>query len=226
MSHELRTPLNAIIGFSEMMEGQLLGPIGNEKYLDYVKNIRESGGHLLDLISDILDMSKIEAGKYELDLEEIQLAKVSQTAINMVESRANEKSIKLTISEGFSDDAFIVGDRRACLQIMLNLLSNAVKFTRKGGHVDMACAQNDKSITVTIKDNGIGIPANKLASITTPFEQVSSHFTRDHEGSGLGLAITKELIEMHGGHLKIESEVDQGTTVTVKLPNRAKQIQK
>ena len=218
MSHELRTPLNAIIGFSEMMERQLLGPLGNEKYVDYIGGIRESGEHLLDLISDILDMSKIEAGKYELMLEELNIYKVMQLAVHMMEGRAVESGVKITTNAPADETLTVIADRRALLQILLNLLSNAVKFSKDNGEISVTCQSNNNGIILTITDNGIGIPANKLATITNPFEQVSSSYSRDHEGSGLGLAITKELAELHGGNLKIESKIELGTSVSVMLP--------
>ena len=220
MSHELRTPLNAIIGFSEMMQRQLLGPIGSERYLDYIGGIRESGEHLLDLISDILDMSKIEAGKYELDLEEINVAKVIRLAVHMMEGRATEAKIQVGLDIA-DEDQLIVADRRAVMQILLNLLSNAVKFTEPGGTVDIDCRTTGETVTIRVRDTGIGIPAMQLKNITRPFEQAASHYTRKHEGTGLGLAITKELIELHGGTLDIESTVGVGTTVTVNLPHNA-----
>lgn len=220
MSHELRTPLNAIIGFSEMMQRQLLGPIGTEKYLDYITGIRESGEHLLDLISDILDMSRIEAGKYELDLEELNAAKVIRLAVHMMEGRAQDARIKITM-EIANEDLQIVCDRRAFMQILLNLLSNAVKFTEPGGDVRVECTERAGHIVVRVRDTGIGIPANKIACITNPFEQAANHYTRGHEGSGLGLAITKELVELHGGALHIESTVGVGTCVTIRLPYNA-----
>ena len=223
MSHELRTPLNAIIGFSEMVERQLLGPIGTEKYLEYISGIRESGEHLLDLISDILDMSKIEAGKYELALEEISVAKVLQLSMHMMEGRAHESGVKMSFEQSFSEDLKIVTDRRAVLQIMLNLLSNAVKFTPEGGNITISALERDNYLSVKVIDTGIGIPAHKLASVTKPFEQVSSSYARDHEGSGLGLAISKELAEMQGGTLFIESTVGEGTTITLRLPYDAHQ---
>ncbi|MCE7887508.1 MAG: PAS domain S-box protein [Alphaproteobacteria bacterium PRO2] len=221
MSHELRTPLNAIIGFSEMMHRQLLGPIGTEKYLEYIQGIRESGEHLLDLISDILDMSKIEAGKYELGFEEVNVAKTVRLAAHMMESRASDAAVRIDLEKLGDENTLIIADRRAVLQVVLNILSNAVKFTPKGGHVSIECAERKESVTLKITDTGIGIPAHKLASITNPFEQVSSHYTRDHEGTGLGLAITKELVEMHGGALLIDSKVGAGTSVTVRLPRDA-----
>ena len=218
MSHELRTPLNAIIGFSEMMQRQLLGPIGTPKYIEYIQGIRESGEHLLDLISDILDMSKIEAGKYVLALEEVNIAKILRMAAHMMEGKAMDSGIALIADQLPKDGPMVRADRRAVLQIMLNLLSNAVKFSRTGGQVHVECDAARGWITLRVKDNGIGIPANKLQTITMPFEQGSSSYSRDHEGTGLGLAITKELMELHGGSLKIESQVGKGTTVTLRMP--------
>lgn len=225
MSHELRTPLNAIIGFSEMIQQQLLGPIGNDRYLDYIKGINESGQHLLDLITDILDMSKIEAGKYELSLEDVNVAKVIRLAVHMVESRASEKSIKLSIN--IPDETIrIVADRRAVMQMTLNLLSNAVKFTGTQGRVDVDCIQKDGFISLRVKDNGIGIPAHKLPTITNPFEQAENQYSRSHEGSGLGLSITKELAELHGGSIHLESTVNVGTSVIIRLPVDASKTRK
>lgn len=220
MSHELRTPLNAIIGFSEMIQNQLLGPIGTERYLEYIGGIRESGEHLLDLISDILDMSKIEAGKYDLDLERFSIAKVIRMAVHMMEGRAVDASIKMIVLID-DEDVQVVADRRAVMQIMLNLLSNAVKFSPDGGDITITCKKTGEHIDIAVADNGMGIPAHKLQAIMKPFEQVSSEYTRDHEGSGLGLAITKELVEMHGGKIALESEIDKGTTVSIRLPLQA-----
>ena len=218
MSHELRTPLNAIIGFSEMMQRQLLGPIGTEKYLDYIGNIRESGEHLLDLITDILDMSKIEAGKYELDLENFNLLKVLRLSCHMIEGRALDAQVKIICDIREDETAEINGDRRAVMQILLNLLSNAVKFTEPGGEVRSEYVMADDHVTISVSDTGIGIPASKLRYVTEPFEQAANHFTRNHEGTGLGLAITKELVELHGGQMVIESTVGVGTIVTCRLP--------
>ncbi len=217
MSHELRTPLNAVIGFSEMMERQLLGPIGNDKYLDYISGIRKSGEHLLSLISDILDMSKIEAGKYELSLEEFNLTKTARLAVHMVEGRAMNDNVKIIV-QAVSEKIDIVADRRAVMQIILNLLSNAVKFSHKNNAVTLTIENRKDFAFITVQDNGIGIPANKLACITEPFEQVENHYSREYEGTGLGLSITKELTEIHGGEINIESAVDVGTTVLIKLP--------
>ena len=219
MSHELRTPLNAIIGFSEMMQRQLLGPIGTERYLEYIDGIRQSGEHLLDLISDILDMSKIEAGKYNLDLEDVNIAKITRLAISMVEGRAAEACVELGAND-FGDDLRIMADRRAVLQILLNLLSNSIKFTEPGGSIRVTLMDEGENIKLQVTDTGIGIPAHMLSTITNPFEQAANHYTRSHEGSGLGLAITKELCLMHHGHLGITSEVGKGTCVTITLPKK------
>ncbi|HNQ91896.1 MAG TPA: PAS domain-containing protein [Alphaproteobacteria bacterium] len=224
MSHELRTPLNAIIGFSEMIERQMLGPIGTEKYLDYIAGIRESGTHLLDLISDILDMSKIEAGKYTLDLEDFNLYKVVRLAVHMIEGRALDAQVKVISSVEEGCDLAMTGDRRAIMQMILNLLSNAVKFTDAGGEVRVDCKQDHENdmIAITVSDTGIGIPASKLRYVTKPFEQAANQYNRNHEGSGLGLAITKELTELHGGTLSIKSTVGVGTSVTLHMPLKAK----
>lgn len=220
MSHELRTPLNAIIGFSEMMQRQLLGPLGNPRYIDYIGGIRESGEHLLSLINDILDMSKIEVGKYELQAEELNIGKIIRLAIHMMEGRAHESGVRL-ISNDIADDIQIVADRRAIMQILLNLLSNAVKFTRSNGTVEVKCHRDLMNVTIQVMDSGIGIPRDKIETVMLPFEQVDSELTRHHEGSGLGLAITKDLVELHGGTIEIDSELNVGTTVTVSLPESA-----
>lgn len=218
MSHELRTPLNAVIGFSEMIESQMLGPIFNEKYLEYATSIKDSGKHLLDLISDILDMSKIEAGKHTLELEEINIRDIIDRAIHMINGRAAEQGISLRTPEASDSDINIIGDRRALTQILLNLLSNAVKFTPAHGSVWIECYKKDTYVAIKVCDTGIGIPPNKLASVLRPFEQASSQYTRDHEGTGLGLSITKKLIELHKGSINIDSSVGVGTTVSVRLP--------
>ncbi|MBL1148445.1 MAG: PAS domain S-box protein [Pseudomonadota bacterium] len=217
MSHELRTPLNAIIGFSQMMQQQLLGPLGNERYVEYISGIRESGEHLLNLINDILDMSKIEVGKYELEIEDFNLSKLVQLAVHMIETRAHEGNIRL-IADQVPENITIRADRRAIMQIMLNLMSNAVKFTANDGEVEISCKQGEQLVVITVRDTGYGIPEDKINLVTLPFEQVKSAMTRDHEGSGLGLAITKELVEMHSGTLTIKSKVGEGTSVTVLLP--------
>jgi signal transduction histidine kinase len=225
MSHELRTPLNAIIGFSEMMNAELLGPLGNKRYVDYAGSINESGRYLLDLINDILDMSKIEAGKYELVPEPVNVAKAIRLACHMVENSVQEKNLNLRFTT-HNETAVIEADRRAFMQIMLNLLSNAVKFTDEGGSVLIDITDHSEHrIMISVADTGIGIPADKLNRIGQPFEQVSSAMARGHNGTGLGLAITKKLVEMHDGELKIASIFGQGTTVSVTLPAMINQKQ-
>ena len=205
-----------------MMNKQMLGPIGNDKYLEYSESIKDSGEHLLALITDILDMSKIEAGKYELDLEKIQLGDVINTAVRMIESRALDGKIKLN-NQIKGKEPIIIADRRAVMQILLNILSNAVKFTKEQGEINISIEEFENHISIKITDNGIGIPANKLSAVLRPFEQVSTEFTRNHEGSGLGLAITKELAELHGGMISLDSTVGEGTVASIRLPKDASQ---
>ncbi|MCI5060907.1 MAG: ATP-binding protein [Alphaproteobacteria bacterium] len=223
MSHELRTPLNAIIGFSEMMKQQLLGPIGTEKYLEYIDGILESGEHLLDLISDILDMSKIEAGKYELSVEKFNLSKIVRLAVHMMEGRAIDAHLKLHI-DLCDEDCQIVADRRAVMQVILNILSNAIKFSKEAGTISITLTKNDGHYQLDIEDQGIGIPSDKIEDITKPFEQAENDYTREYEGSGLGLAITKELVELHGGKLSIHSQLGMGTVVSITLPDQLPSI--
>ena len=165
-------------------------------------------------------MSKMEAGKYELDFEELNAGKVIRLAVHMIEGKAQDARIRMSV-EIEKDDMQIVGDRRALMQILLNLLSNAVKFTPGNGSVRVSCLARPDNFIIRVEDTGVGIPANKLSNIARPFEQVANHYTREHEGSGLGLAITKELAELHGGALFIESAVNVGTIVSVRLPYNA-----
>jgi two-component system cell cycle sensor histidine kinase PleC len=217
MSHEHRTPLNAIIGFSDMMTREMLGPMGNAKYTEYAGSIYDSGNHLLALITDILDMSKIEAGKYELDLNDVDIIECVNSVMRMIEARATEQSIKI-ISNIDIETLVIQADRRAVMQILINILSNAVKFTPNGGSINLYVDEFESHISIKVKDTGIGIPANKLSAVLKPFEQVSTAFTRNHEGSGLGLAITKELAELHGGSILLESKEGEGTCALIRLP--------
>jgi two-component system cell cycle sensor histidine kinase PleC len=216
MSHELRTPLNAIIGFSEVMESGLFGPLGDTKYFEYCRDIRESGRYLLDVINDILDMSKIEAGRTTLALETIELDSFLSEAMRMVAARAAEKH--LTIKEEIQPSLALRADRRTVKQIVLNLLSNAVKFTPDGGSITVRARAAGGSVTIAIEDSGIGIPKESLKNLGKPFEQVESQFTKRHRGSGLGLAIAKSLTELHGGAMRIRSTLGVGTIVLVRLP--------
>jgi two-component system cell cycle sensor histidine kinase PleC len=216
MSHELRTPLNAIIGFSEIMESAMFGPLGAEKYSEYSRDIRQSGQYLLDVINDILDMSKIEAGRIQLDVEPVELDAVLADCIKVVSGRAHDKKLKLK-SEIAADIRF-KADLRSVKQIALNLLSNAVKFTPERGTVKVRGRVRGGEVTIAIEDTGIGIPKDALRKLGRPFEQVESQLTKKHQGSGLGLAIAKSLVELHGGRMRIRSNVGKGTTVLVRLP--------
>ena len=220
MSHELRTPLNAIIGFSEIMEAAMFGPLGAEKYNEYSRDIRESGEYLLDVINDILDMSKIEAGGIRLAPEQIDLDSVLADCLRVVWQRANEKH--LTLQSRVDPAIGLKADRRSLKQIALNLLSNAVKFTPDGGAVTVRGRVRAGNVTIAIEDSGIGIPRNALHKLGRPFEQVESQLTKRHQGSGLGLAIAKSLTELHGGAMRIHSRLGKGTTVVVRLPLEAK----
>jgi len=220
MSHELRTPLNAIIGFSEIMEAAMFGPLGAEKYNEYSRDIRESGEYLLDVINDILDMSKIEAGGIRLAPEQIDLDSVLADCLRVVWQRANEK--RLTLQSRVDPAIDLKADRRALKQIALNLLSNAVKFTPDGGAVTVRGHVRAGKVTIAIEDSGIGIPKDALHKLGRPFEQVESQLTKRHQGSGLGLAIAKSLTELHGGAMRINSKLGKGTMVVVRLPVEAK----
>ncbi len=216
MSHELRTPLNAIIGFSEIMESNMFGPLGAEKYHEYCKDIRSSGEYLLDVINDILDMSKIEAGRIRLDFEDLELDQLLSEAMRVVAARAGEKH--LALNARISSNLRLRADRRALKQIALNLLSNAVKFTPAGGRVTVRGRAADGCIILGIADSGIGIAKDALTRLGRPFEQVESQLTKSHQGSGLGLAISKSLVELHGGRMRIRSSLGKGTLVVVRLP--------
>ncbi|MGB6891118.1 MAG: ATP-binding protein [Xanthobacteraceae bacterium] len=220
MSHELRTPLNAIIGFSEIMESGMFGPLGAEKYTEYSRDIRESGEYLLDVINDVLDMSKIEAGGIRLTPEVVALEPVLADCLRVVSTRAGEKRLKLDAK--VDSDIELNADRRSLKQIALNLLSNAVKFTPDGGAVTVRGRRRGGKVTIVIADNGIGIPKDALRKLGRPFEQVESQLTKRHQGSGLGLAIAKSLVELHGGIMRIRSKLGQGTMVVVRLPLHTK----
>jgi two-component system, cell cycle sensor histidine kinase PleC len=216
MSHELRTPLNAIIGFSEIMESGMFGPLGADRYIEYSRDIRESGEYLLDVINDILDMSKIEAGGIRLSPETVDLDSLLADCIRVVSTRAGEK--RLAVKAKVEPGIHLKADRRALKQITLNLLSNAVKFTPDGGIVTVQGHLRAGAVIIGIKDNGIGIPRQALQKLGRPFEQVESQLTKRHQGSGLGLAIAKSLVELHGGTMRIGSRLGRGTLVVVRLP--------
>jgi two-component system cell cycle sensor histidine kinase PleC len=216
MSHELRTPLNAIIGFSEIMESGMFGPLGAEKYQEYCTDIRSSGQYLLDVINDILDMAKIEAGRIRLEFEDLELDALLNEAMRVVSARAQEK--QLVLIDKIAPELRLRADRRALKQIALNLLSNAVKFTPAGGRVTLRGRATDECVVLAVADSGIGIAEDALARLGRPFEQVESQLTKSHQGSGLGLAIAKSLVELHGGRMRIRSTLGRGTLVLVRLP--------
>jgi two-component system cell cycle sensor histidine kinase PleC len=218
MSHELRTPLNAIIGFSEIMESSMFGPLGSDKYGEYCRDIHQSGQYLLEVINDILDMSKIEAGRIRLDAEQIELEPFLNDAMRVVSGRANDKRVKLTARLGRG--IRLTADHRLLKQIVLNLLSNAVKFTPEGGRVTIRARATSGWVSISIADTGIGIPEEALARLGRPFEQVESQLTKSHQGSGLGLAIAKSLTELHHGAMRIRSTPGIGTMVLLRLPIR------
>jgi two-component system, cell cycle sensor histidine kinase PleC len=216
MSHELRTPLNAIIGFSEIMESGMFGTLGSEKYQEYCHDILTSGHYLLEVINDILDMSKIEAGRMRLDMEPLDLSRTLAESMRVVSGRAEDKNLVLDAEvEGAIP---VVADRRAIKQIIVNLLSNAVKFTPDGGKVVVRCRLLDDSIRLMIADTGIGIAPQSLQRLGRPFEQVESQLTKTYHGSGLGLAIAKSLTNLHGGSMRLRSKIGTGTVVCVSLP--------
>ncbi|MGV8840097.1 MAG: ATP-binding protein [Bauldia sp.] len=217
ISHELRTPLNAIIGFSEIMQSGLFGPLGSEKYGEYCRDIHESGTYLLGVINDILDMSRIEAGRVPLAFEPLAVDRIVEESIRVVSGQANRQNLNLKseIEAGLR----IEGDRRSIKQILLNLLSNAVKFTPDGGCITVRARRiGVDAMRISIEDTGIGIPKAAIGKLGTPFEQVQNQFTKSHKGSGLGLAITRSLAELHGGSLQIRSREGKGTVVSVRLP--------
>jgi two-component system cell cycle sensor histidine kinase PleC len=219
MSHELRTPLNAINGFSEMMTTEMFGPLGDRRYKEYAKDILSSGQHLLALINDILDMSKIEAGKMSLRHEPLDLQDVVDDTLRLIRGRAEEAGLVLAVDVPGSLPT-VEADYRALKQVLLNLMSNAVKFTPRGGQVSISAEAVDggRKIMISVADTGIGIEKDDLARLARPFEQVESQHAKTTQGTGLGLALTKSLVEMHGGAFVMESQPGVGTTVRVLLP--------
>ncbi|MEY4251080.1 MAG: hypothetical protein RJA87_2713 [Pseudomonadota bacterium] len=226
MSHELRTPLNAINGFSEILAGEMFGPLGDRRYKEYSQDILSSGQHLLALINDILDMSKIEAGKMSLKREPIHIEDVVEDAIRLMRNRA--EAVGLTLSVKLSDLPEADADYRAIKQVLLNLLSNAIKFTPRGGKVAVSATVIEQSsfsgvpseqrVRISVSDTGIGIAKDDLLRLAQPFEQIESQLSKSQPGTGLGLALTKSLVELHDGVLTMDSQPGQGTTVSFTLP--------
>jgi cell cycle sensor histidine kinase DivJ len=217
MSHELRTPLNAIIGFSEILENQVIPNLDLARQREYANLIHASGQHLLDVVNGILDMSKIESGTFEIMVETIDIVPLVRSCCQMMQTQAEERGIALACGDlaGLPE---IAADRRAVKQMLLNLLSNAIKFTSRGGSVTVAVSVLDGMARIAVTDTGIGISADDLPRLGTPFVQADQSYERRYEGTGLGLSMVKGLAALHGGGLKIESRLGVGTTATVTLP--------
>jgi PAS domain S-box-containing protein len=222
MSHELRTPLNAIIGFSETMTKEVLGPISNRRYREYAEHINLSGSHLLTLINDLLDLSKIEAGKLELLEETVDFRALLKDCRLLISDLANSKS--LNVAEAVDADVTTVYcDEQKLKQVLVNLLSNAVKFTAPGGRVTVSARREAGDLLfIAVRDTGIGIAPEQMSKVMTPFGQADGAHNREHKGTGLGLSLSKALVELHGGVLELESVLGEGTTVSIRLPNRAR----
>ena len=216
MSHELRTPLNAILGFSEMMQQSAFGPLGSERYQEYVNDIHKAGSHLLGLINDILDMSKIEAGHYKLETKTIDLSPCIDEVLRSIEPLAQQKQLHVT--KKLPEKMLLEADKRALRQVFLNLLSNAIKFTPEKGSIHITGRKHSNYIAVVVEDTGVGIPEEALSKLGQPFEQVENAFTKKYAGSGLGLAISRSLVHLHKGELTIASTLGQGTKVILRLP--------
>ena len=218
MSHELRTPLNSIIGFSDVLAGEMFGPMGKVEYRDYAKDINDSGQHLLGLITDILDVSRIETNALTLNEDEVNILELVESCERLIRERAEEAEVALSVTV----DATLPrlnADERRLKQILLNLLSNSVKFTLGGGRISLAAATDDDgNIAFTVEDTGIGIAPEDIPIALTTFGQVDATLSRKFEGAGLGLPLSRHLTEMHGGRLKVESEPGVGTSITVVLP--------
>ena len=221
MSHELRTPLNAILGFSEIIAQECFGPVGSRRYRDYANDIHSSGAHLLSLINDLLDVAKIEAGRMEISPHPLEAPRTFDIALKLAGTKASEKGQTLKIEVDPSCPP-LHADERALKQILINLVSNAVKFTPEGGRIDvLASKARDGGFQIMVRDNGPGIPRDKLDKIFTPFSQVDNRYDRQAGGTGLGLALVRGLAELHGGRAWIESDEGAGCTAYVVLPVKA-----
>lgn len=218
MSHDLRTPLNAIMGFSDMMREKSFGPLGDPHYEDYAKDIHESGKLLVSLIDDVLDLSKVEAGKYELNEEDLDVAELVKSSVNMISTLSKAGNINLSTNIE-PDLPQLRGDERSLTQILNNLFSNAVKFTSEKGDVAISAKADDNDvIEIQVADTGVGMSRGDVAKALMPFEQADSAHAKRHEGTGLGLHLCQRLVKLHGGTFEIESKLDKGTTVTVRFP--------
>jgi len=217
MSHELRTPLNAILGFSEILETELFGPIGDPRYIEFAGDINRSGRHLLDIIGNILDLAKVEAGQFKLDEQEVDLIDVIRTSERLIAEAARRKDVTLKV-DAPGGAILMCADQTRLRQILLNLLSNAVKFTPEGRKVTLTCRREADDVALRVADTGIGIGPHELEKVMQPFHQVDNSLSRRYEGVGLGLPLTLSLVGLHGGTMRIDSVLAEGTTVTVRLP--------
>ncbi|WP_195909401.1 sensor histidine kinase [Rhizobium tubonense] len=217
VSHELRTPLNAILGFSDILAGEYFGQLANDRQREYVGLIRQSGGHLLSVVNTMLDMSKIEAGRYELILEPFDISGSVKACEAMLALQAKNKGLTLTsrVQRGLGD---VVADQRAIQQILINLVGNAIKFTDPGGAISVDAAVAEGMLKLSVSDTGIGIAADRLASLGQPFVQIHNEYTRRYEGTGLGLSLVKGLVALHGGTFAITSNPGEGTAITILVP--------
>ena len=218
MSHELRTPLNAILGFSEIIKDEIFGPMGQPQYVDYANDVHKSGQHLLDLINDVLDLSKIQAGKVELREEAVDLSSLLLDSISLTRERALKGGVSLGFDKR-SSGPVVMADRRLLKQILLNLLSNAIKFTPPGGTITAKVVVGAEGIGFSIQDTGIGMDKDDIVKAMSPYGQVDSQLSRKHQGTGLGLPISQSLAQLHGGNLIIDSVPGRGTTITLLLPD-------
>lgn len=217
VSHELRTPLNAVLGFSDILAGEYFGRLENDRQREYVGLIRQSGAHLLSVVNTMLDMSKLEAGRYELMMESFPIAETISSCEAMLGLQAKEKGLTLTsrIQRGIGE---ISADQRAIRQVLINLAGNAIKFTDAGGVVSIDAAREGAMLKLTVSDTGIGIASDKIELLGQPFMQVQNEYTRRYEGTGLGLSLVKGLVALHGGTFAIASKPGEGTVVTITLP--------
>ena len=225
MSHELRTPLNSVIGFSEVLQDQMFGPI-NEKQQEYVNNILTSGRHLLSLINDILDLSKVESGKMELEPSAFLLRESLDASMMMLREKALKGGIALHLDLAPEADVCIAADQRKLKQILFNLLSNAVKFTHAGGTVDVSAVRDGDFIEITVADTGMGIREEDIPKLFQTFTQLESVYTKGFEGTGLGLALTRQLVELHGGRIWVKSEFGTGSRFSFTIPCHASGCQR
>jgi signal transduction histidine kinase len=218
MSHELRTPMNAVIGFTEMIRTEVFGPVGSPKYQEYLRDIAASGQHLLHVVNNILDLAKVEAGKWEMEETVSDLRELCEATAQMVRERARSAEVALSVSPS-GPSLSIRADRRLMHQILINLLTNGIKFTERGGRVTLWWALNDDGgVALGVTDTGVGMTEDDRRSVLEPFGRGSAELARARHDTGLGLSICRQFAEMHGGRMAIESTLGKGTTVTVTLP--------